>query len=123
MKNYNFFRNISSSNQPQCGTYDAVALDGGAHLLRAGSHVERYLGLETVLERLLGDGRAARHVLVTGVRTTADQSCVARQHKLVHLQTERCLNISSSVSDFWSTSGPLLFTYKSIFNLRVSLRL
>lgn len=55
-------------------TYNSVSLDGGSDLLGPWRHVEGYLGLETVLQRLLSDCSAARHVFVAGVGAAADQS-------------------------------------------------
>ena len=53
---------------------DAVALDGGADLLRAGRDVERRLGLDAVGQRLAHDRRAPAHVFVARVGAAADQA-------------------------------------------------
>lgn len=53
------------------GVQDAIALDGGADLLRAGGDVELALGLDTMSEGLAGDGGRAGHVLIGGVSARA----------------------------------------------------
>ena len=55
-------------------THEAVALNGGANLLGAGRDGKGRLGLEAVVERLLGDAGGARHVLVGAVCAAADEA-------------------------------------------------
>lgn len=55
-------------------THDSISLDGGSDLLGAGRYVEDGLGLEAVLEGFFGDGGAAPHVLVGGIRARPDET-------------------------------------------------
>jgi hypothetical protein len=51
-----------------------IALNGGANLLRTGSDGEEGLGLDAVVESVLGNGGGTAHVLVRGVGARADQT-------------------------------------------------
>jgi hypothetical protein len=51
-----------------------VALNGGANLLGTGSDGEDGLGLDAVVESVLGNGSGTAHVLVRGVGARADQT-------------------------------------------------
>lgn len=51
-----------------------ITLDGGANLLGTGSDSEESLGLDAVVESVLGDGGGTAHVLVGGVGARADQT-------------------------------------------------
>lgn len=62
-------------------------------MLRPWRHVEGYLGLEAVLQRLLRYSSAARHVLVAGVGAATDQP-----HTNVH-GPARFLGVLSKLRD------------------------
>jgi hypothetical protein len=51
-----------------------IALNGGANLLGTGSDGEEGLGLDAVVESVLGNGSGTAHVLVRGVGARADQT-------------------------------------------------
>ena len=72
---------------------EAIALDGGADLLRAGGDCEGHLGLDAGCQSLLGHGGCPLHVLVRAVGAGPDQARLEIGWPLVLAQCIRKLHI------------------------------
>lgn len=66
---------INKAENQKHRTYDSVTLNGSTNLLRAGSHVESSLRLDSVLQSLFDDAGATAHIFVAGVGAAANKTC------------------------------------------------